>query len=97
MLLEFAASLLQSRDALAAPKLACLEIARAPRHKQMTGKDLVEDWRLKSRHRLNIRENQKCNTMHIRCTLLPKSPVNTKPMAGSGPAMGAGESLFLKA
>jgi hypothetical protein len=43
MLLEFAASLLLSRDALPAPKLPREKIARAPRHKQMTGKDLVEE------------------------------------------------------
>jgi len=60
-------------------------------HKRMTSKDLVEVWGAERRSDGISEEKWKCNTMHIECTAVPKIPANTKPMAGFGPAMGAGE------
>ena len=83
MVLEFAASLLPRKGALAAPKLEAHVMWVTRSYKYMTINDLVRTSQLGATGACKSGENWKCRTMHIQCIPLP-DPRNIKPMAGSG-------------
>jgi hypothetical protein len=74
MLLEYAASLLESIEAFAAPKLGTFVMPITARDKRMNVKELRNGAVGRDNSQWKSTAKRKCKTMHILCIEVPRPP-----------------------